>query len=623
MCGIIGYSGSGDAVPVLVNGLKRMEYRGYDSAGIALLGKLPKSGLDFWVRRAEGRVTNLESKLKDHLLAHQGIAHTRWATHGAPTEINAHPHCAGSVSLVHNGIIENHAEIKDRLIAEGISFQSQTDTEVFAQLLNYEFSRLLKSNKGESPRQLVLKALQVSGAQALGHYSVLFMVKECPGSLFALHMGAPVVACKAEGVFVASDLQALLEYGRDLFFLKPGQILVAHPDSLEFFKASDLSLEDVSSERIEWAAEKVEKDGYEHFMLKEMFEQPLTVAETLSGRLPQDEDSPFLWDNPIAHQEIWSKSKRVTLVACGTAYHAAMIGKYYFEKMARVPVDVELASEFRYRDPVIDQGHLIGVISQSGETADTLAALRMARELGLDTFSICNVPGSTIARESQLSYPTKAGPEIGVASTKAFTNQLTILCALAADIGRLKGVDSARRKGVAQALARLPQDLERVLSFSDEFMEMGAGLSPLKTILFIGRGMMYPIALEGALKLKEITYRHAEGYAAGELKHGPIAMVDEKLAAVVFGPDDDVLAKTLSNLEEVRARNGKIIGIGSDDNSAFKKISDEYIGLKSLHWSVAPMAYVIPAQFISYGLAKHLGCDIDKPRNLAKSVTVE
>jgi len=377
-------------------------------------------------------------------------------------------------------------------------------------------------------------------------------------------------------------------------------------------------------EKITWSNEKIAKDGYEHYMLKEIHQQPIVIADTLTGRLPLSGLEKFTWDNPMAHEALWKNVKKLHLVACGTASHAAMIGKYYFERWARLPVEIDIASEFRYRDPVLEVGTLVGVISQSGETADTLAALRLANSRGLTTFSICNVPSSTIMRESNFQYSTKAGPEIGVASTKAFTAQLTVLCALAHDVARLRGYSADLKNfGSIQDLARLPQDIEKVLADAPRFEKIGASLSPLKTILFVGRGTMYPLALEGALKLKEITYKHAEGYAAGELKHGPIALVDKDLAAIVLAPRDELHSKTLSNLEEIRSRGGKIIGIGEAGDEEFQSLCDDYIGLSKSSWASAPMLYVIPLQLISYGLAKSLGREIDKPRNLAKSVTVE
>ncbi len=632
MCGIIGYVGKGNAKPLLLDGLRRMEYRGYDSAGIAMRPSGPNAKII--VRRCVGPVQGLVDAVEDITESYpQGIGHTRWATHGVPSEINAHPHSANLLVLVHNGIIENHAEIKLELMDQGISFESQTDTEVFAKLINSKIEKLLKKKSAsivdldaESLGRLVFSALQEAASEVQGHYAVLFMLKDIPGRLFMLQSGAPLVAgITNDGVLIASDLQALLPYTQNVSFVPVGSISEISETKLKVYSLKDLSPIDPKIEKIEWTADKVAKDGFDHFMLKEIFQQPSVIADTLSGRMPISDLGAFVWDNPSAHEALWRNVKKVYLVACGTAYHSAMVAKYYFEKWAKISVEVDIASEFRYRSPVMEPGTLVGVISQSGETADTLAALRLANDQGLSTFSVCNVPGSTIMRESNFQYSTKAGPEIGVASTKAFTAQLTVLCSLAYDVARLRGMSPSHEEFIDgyRSLARLPQDIESLLQKSDEFQKVGATLDDKKTILFVGRGTMYPIALEGALKLKEITYRHAEGYAAGELKHGPIALVDTSLAAVVLAPRDELRAKTLSNLEEIKSRGAYIIGIGEKDDQGFKNLCDQYIEMPKTTWTSAPIMYVIPTQLISYGLAVKLNCNVDKPRNLAKSVTVE
>lgn len=627
MCGIVGYVGHQKAKPILLEGLLRLEYRGYDSAGLSLYSE---SKNDFITRRSVGAVQALVDSSKGYGEDEvQGIAHTRWATHGIPSEVNAHPHRAGALVLVHNGIIENHAALKKELIAQGTTFSSQTDTEVYAKLLekNCElasdgnFEKLAVSEKEAA----LFKALQKTIQMVDGHYAVLFQVQGLPGRLFGVQAGAPlVVGSKNGSSMVGSDLQAVLQLTSELKFVPVETIFVARAQGVDFFNSKTLARMEVPTEKIEWSNEKIAKDGFDHFMLKEIHQQPIVIADTLSGRLPMSGLEKFTWDNPTAHEALWKNVKKLHLVACGTAFHSAMVGKYYFEKWARLPVEVDIASEFRYRDPVLEVGTLVGVISQSGETADTLAALRLANSKGLTTFSICNVPSSTIMREANFHYSTKAGPEIGVASTKAFTAQLTVLCALAHDVSRLRGFSADLKNfGSVQDLARLPQDIEKVLTQAERFEQIGASLEKFKTILFVGRGTMYPLALEGALKLKEITYRHAEGYAAGELKHGPIALVDKDLAAIVLAPKDELHAKTISNLEEIRSRGGKIIGIGEAGDSEFSSLCDEYIGLSKCSWAAAPLLYTIPLQLISYGMAKKLGCDIDKPRNLAKSVTVE
>ena len=625
MCGIVGYIGTSLAKPVLLEGLTRLEYRGYDSAGFALA-----EGNDFLVRRAVGPVQALiDVTTQVGETQRQGIAHTRWATHGAPSEINAHPHRAGLLVLVHNGIIENHAEIKASLVSRGIEFVSQTDTEVFAKLIEFEREQTTKTLKvsfesldSAKKIQVVRDSLVKAAAQVHGHYAVLFMVQGLEGHLFGVQNGAPLVAgLPSHGAVIGSDLQALLPHTKSVSFIPVGSIFEITQGEIKYFDSKTLRTIAPKFETIEWSSEKVAKDGFEHFMLKEIYQQPLVVADTLSGRLPADvaQQGPFIWDNPSAHEALWRNVKKVYLIACGTAYHAAMTSKYYFERWARIPVEVDVASEFRYRSPILEPGTVVGVISQSGETADTLAALRLANERGLSTFSVCNVPGSTIMREAKFSYATKAGPEVGVASTKAFTAQLTVLCSLAHDVARMRGFTESQ----GESIARLPHDMEKVLSQAEHYLKVGASLGDKRTILFVGRGPMYPIALEGALKLKEITYRHAEGYAAGELKHGPIALVDKDLVAIVLAPSDDSLPKTLSNLEEIKSRGGKIIGIGEEGNKAFESLCDAYLPMPKVSWGIAPILYVIPLQLISYGLAKQLGCSIDKPRNLAKSVTVE
>jgi glucosamine--fructose-6-phosphate aminotransferase (isomerizing) len=630
MCGIVGFTGQKKiAKPLLLEGLKRLEYRGYDSAGIALY-----ANDDFAIRRCVGPVDALVEAAKDDgKFEVQGIAHTRWATHGVPSEVNAHPHRAGHLVLVHNGIIENHAQLRNELAAQGKEFLSQTDTEVFAKLIDSCLEAICvlkklswaKSSPSER-RTVVLEAMRESMGRVEGHYSVLFMVSGVPGSLFGIQSGAPLVVGRSpEGSVVASDIQAVLPLTQEAAFVAVGTLLEADASEIRFFDAKSLKPLGVKFEKIEWSAEKVDKGGYESYMMKEIFQQPIVIADTLSGRMPQSDLEKFIWDNPRAHEALWRNVKKVYLIGCGTAYHAAMVAKYDFEKWARLPVEVDIASEFRYRNPILEPGTIVGVISQSGETADTLAALRLANEKGMTTFSVCNVPNSTIMRESHFQYSTKAGPEIGVASTKAFTAQLTVLCSLAHDVARLRGLSggSSPEESVFHALARLPQDIEAVLAHAESFQKIGASLQDKKTVLFLGRGPMYPIALEGALKLKEITYYHSEGYAAGELKHGPLALVDKQLAAIVIAPRDELHAKTLSNLEEIKSRGAYIVGIGERGDKAFEALCDEYIPMPRASWAAAPLLYVIPTQLISYGLAKQLGRNIDKPRNLAKSVTVE
>ena len=628
MCGIVGYIGSEQAKSLLLEGILRLEYRGYDSAGLALLNMQSQ---DFITKRRVGAVQNLIEACKEIGEEEtRGIAHTRWATHGVPSETNAHPHKAGDIALVHNGIIENYAELREFLRAEGHEFQSQTDTEVIAAQLDYEITTLLAGTEFEGKEEseklgIVEKALKATVKKLHGHYAIVFMVKALPEHIFGAQMGAPlVVASTDKGCFLASDMQAILPHTRELSFVPQEVVLhgtIAGKVYGKFLNTDKVWIPEV--EQIEWSAEEVEKQGHPTYMLKEILEQPTVVANCLSGRLPSGDAEHFVWENPEGHERLWKKAKKVHLIACGTAFYAANIAKYFFEKWAGLPVEIDLASEFRYRSPLLEEGSVVGVVSQSGETADTLAALRLANEAGAKTFCVCNVPASTIVRESMFQYMTKAGPEIGVASTKAFTAQLSVLASLALDLaGQRQGARSNVKEEI-KAIARLPHDLSQILDQQAELRDLGSELKEYRTILFVGRGVMYPVALEGALKLKEITYRHAEGYAAGELKHGPIALVDDKLVAVVLSPPDHVLSKTLSNLEEIKARGGHIIGVGEEGCAQFEKLCNRYIGLPKVSWGCSPLLYTVPCQLIAYGLAEALGCDIDKPRNLAKSVTVE
>ncbi|MBC7396749.1 MAG: glutamine--fructose-6-phosphate transaminase (isomerizing), partial [Bdellovibrionales bacterium] len=512
-------------------------------------------------------------------------------------------------------IIENYAQIKAKLITLGVHFSSQTDTEVFAQLIEFHRKEVAGRKPADSAEEVLIAALKIAMTEVDGHYAILVMDKSIEGKIYGIQNGAPLVASKLkDGCLIASDIQAIVPYHNEVCFLPKGEIFIASADGLVGHE--------LKYEKIDWAADKVEKDGYESFMLKEIFQQPLVVADTLSGRLPATPMAPFIWDHQKAHEVLWKNVKRLYLVACGTSSHAAMTAKYFFETWARLDVQVDIASEFRYRRPVFEPGTVVGVISQSGETADTLAALRLANEAGVSTFSICNVPNSTISRESGFQYPTKAGPEIGVASTKAFTAQLTVLCALALDVGRLRGI-VGKADDSFQALARLPHDLNRILDQSDVFMRIGAKLKDQRIILFVGRGTMFPIALEGALKFKELTYLPSEGFAAGELKHGPIAYIDPQVSIVTLAPKDEWYSKTISNLEEIRARGGHIIAIGTEGDTEIEKVADEFVGLPASAWGTQPILSVIPLQLLAYGCAKALGRNIDKPRNLAKSVTVE
>ena len=604
MCGIVGYVGNKPAKPYLLDGLQRLEYRGYDSAGIALFSKQ-----DFTVKRNAGPVQGLvEASEAVGQTEAMGIAHTRWATHGAPTENNAHPHRAGDLVLVHNGIIENYSEIKSLLIASGVEFFSQTDTEVFAQLIEFNRKKIISKNPSTPVKESILQAMVTSMKEVEGHYAILLMSRSLPGTIFGIQNGAPLVASLLkDGCLLASDIQAIIPYHNEVSFLPKGAMFIAEGSSLHVFEPDTQKTIENKFETINWSSEAVEKDGFETFMMKEIFQQPMVVADTLSGRISANED-------------FWKTTNRLYIVACGTSYHAALTAKYFFEKWAQLDCQIDIASEFRYRNPVLEKGTVVGVISQSGETADTLAAMRLAQESGVITFSICNVPNSTIARESNFQFPTKAGPEIGVASTKAFTAQLTVLCALAHDIALIRGKKDVLTN---QSLARLPHDIARVLEQKDAIIALGEKIKSQRIILFVGRGTMFPIALEGALKFKELTYLPAEGFAAGELKHGPIAYIDPQVTTVVIAPKDEWYSKTISNLEEIKARGGHIISIGTEGDDTIRKLSDEFIGLPQSDLGTMPILSVIPLQLLAYGCAKALGRNIDKPRNLAKSVTVE
>ena len=594
MCGIVGYVGKKRVVPVIIDGLRRLEYRGYDSAGIAVAGNGQGNGLE--VRRAEGKLRNLEETIRlKPLDGTYGIGHTRWATHGRPTEENAHPHrdCSGTIVVVHNGIIENYLNLKKKLIEEGHKFSTETDTEVIAHLIEKNFFN--KSN-GHRPtlEEAVRKTVQVlSGVFALAVISV-----EEPNKIVAARNGPPaVIGLGNDEYFVASDVPAILSHTRDLFFLHDGDLAVITPAGVQLmdFDGKPIMRE---VQHITWDPIMAEKGGFKHFMLKEIYEQPRAVRETALGRISLDTGRVFLEEMEITEDEFRNMQK-LNIAACGTSWHAALAGKFMIEKLARVPVEVDYASEWRYRNPIISNHELTLLITQSGETADTIAAQREAKAKGSKTLAICNVVGAMIAREAAGTIYTHAGPEIGVASTKTFTAQLTALFLLALYLGELRGVTS--------------QDEARSQDF-----------------LFLGRGIHYPIALEGALKLKEISYIHAEGYPAGEMKHGPNALIDEDLPVVILAPKDPNDAesmlryeKTLSNMKEVKAREGKVIALAVEGDDEIKEAADHVLYVPQAPELLLPMLEVVPLQLLAYHIAVRRGCDVDQPRNLAKSVTVE
>jgi glucosamine--fructose-6-phosphate aminotransferase (isomerizing) len=607
MCGIIGIVGSNPVAGRLVDGLRRMEYRGYDSAGICTVfdGELVR-------RRAEGKLSNLANVLDETPASGSiGIAHTRWATHGAPTTINAHPHATGEVALVHNGIIENYKALREELANENRNFESETDTEIVAHLIS---SRI---EKGISPKDAVAETLP----KLRGAFSFAIAFRQHPDLLIGARLGSPlVVGYGEEEMYLGSDALALAPLTQKIAYLEEGDWVVVTRDKAQIFDAQN---NPVSREiqKSGASSEAVDKGNYAHFMQKEIFEQPTVVAQTLRSYLRQADSSIAL---PQIDFDI-SGIRRLTIVACGTSFYAAMVAKYWFEQFARVPVDIDVASEFRYREPVLEEGGLALFISQSGETADTLAALRHCKKEGQVIGVVVNVPTSTMAREADLLLPTHAGPEIGVASTKAFTCQLAVLAALAAHMAVKKGkLDRGEEAEIVKHLLEAPAALNAALNHYDDIAAMAHLIAPARDVLYLGRGPDYPLAMEGALKLKEISYIHAEGYASGEMKHGPIALIDDDVPVVVIAPSGPLFEKTVSNMEEVRARGGKIVLISDAEGvAAAGEGCIATIEMPRVHPLIAPLVYAVPVQLLAYHTACIKGTDVDQPRNLAKSVTVE
>ncbi len=607
MCGIVGILGTSDVADRLFDGLKRLEYRGYDSAGIATLhdGAIER-------RRAQGKLANLGRRLAEEPLpGHVGIAHTRWATHGAPTEDNAHPHVAGKVTVVHNGIIENFKPLRDELIAKGRVFNSQTDTEVVAHLIDEALAAT------GDPVEAVRTALpRLHGAFAL---AILFA--EHPDLLIGARLGSPLVIGYGEGeTFLGSDALALAPLTQRIAYLDEGDWVVIRPDGAQVYDRENAPVErPVTISGVTGAL--IDKGNHRHFMQKEIFEQPIVVAQTLRSYLQRLEGQIVL---PIPEFDL-SGIRRVTIVACGTSFYAGMVAKYWFEQFARVPVDIDVASEFRYRAPVMEPGGLMIVISQSGETADTLAALRHAKAEGQTIAAVVNVPTSSMAREADLLLPTHAGPEIGVASTKAFSCQLAVLSALAANLAKAKGRLSAEdERALVRHLGEAPAAINGALAYDEAIEAMAPLIAGARDVLYLGRGTDYPLALEGALKLKEISYIHAEGYAAGEMKHGPIALIDDAVPVIVIAPSGPLFEKTVSNMQEVQARGGKVVLIS--DYDGIEAAGDgclATITMPKVHPLIAPIVYAVPVQLLAYHVAVAKGTDVDQPRNLAKSVTVE
>jgi len=617
MCGIVCYIGAHRAVPIILEGLKRLEYRGYDSAGIAVLCADGKLG----IRRAQGKLRNLEDVIRiDPVDGSFGIGHTRWATHGRPTEENAHPHrdCTGNLVVVHNGIVENYLALKHSLEAEGHEFKTDTDTEVIAHLVEKYFEGNLE------------QAVRAAVKQVTGVFALAVISSSDPNKIVAARNGPPVVIGIGDGeYFVASDVPAILNHTRDMFYLADGDIAVLTPAGVQL---SDFDGQPVSRQvtHVLWDHIAAEKGGYKHFMLKEIFEQPRAVRDTTLGRVEHETGRIFLDEMDIAPEE-FARFRQVKIIACGTSWHAALAGKFMIEKLARLPVEVDYGSEFRYRDPIVEDHTLTVVISQSGETADTLAAQREAKQKGSKTLAICNVVGSMITREAAGTIYTHAGPEIGVASTKAFTCQLTALFILAMHLGQANGrLDESSSRCLAQELLLLPGKLETVLSQDAAYEALAKELHRATDFLYLGRGVHFPIALEGALKLKEISYIHAEGYPAGEMKHGPNALIDEKLPVVVLATCDPtsqesrlLYEKTLSNIQEVKAREGIVVAVATQGDRHVSKIAHHVIEIPPSSDLLGPILEIVPLQLLAYHIAVRRGCDVDQPRNLAKSVTVE
>jgi glutamine---fructose-6-phosphate transaminase (isomerizing) len=614
MCGIVGYIGNREAFPIIIKGLKRLEYRGYDSAGITLFGKAGKTF------KTKGKVADLERIAGTNTNGGNtlGLGHTRWATHGIPSDKNAHPHLSntGRISIIHNGIIENYASLKKILIENGYRFKSDTDTEVLVNLI--EYIKLSQDVK-------IGQAVQIALNQVIGAYAIAVFDLDRPEEIIVAKLGSPLaIGLGTDEYFIASDASPFIEYTNRTIYLDDNEMAVISRD--KGFKMysipSDKALTPKIQE-IQLSLEKIEKAGYDHFMLKEIHEQPTAITDTFRGRLLIDKHTINI-SGIEQHLDVFKNADRITIVACGTSWHAGLVAEYLFEDAAPIPVEVEYASEFRYRNPVINKGDIVIAISQSGETADTLAAIKLAKEKGAFVFGICNVVGSSIAREADSGAYTHAGPEIGVASTKAFTTQLTLITMMGLRLGQLRGTISSQDfERVGKQLTRLPKLIEGVLKYDSLIQEIAREYKDATNFLYLGRGYNFPAALEGALKLKEISYIHAEGYPAAEMKHGPIALIDENMPVVVIATNKGHYEKIVSNVQEIKSRNAKIIAIVSKGDESVKLLSDHVIEIPEITESLVPILASVPLQLLSYHIAIMRGCNVDQPRNLAKSVTVE
>ncbi len=615
MCGIVSYLGKRQALPILLEGLSRLEYRGYDSAGICSC-----KDTEIQCYKVAGKVSELKAVLdqKSNMEATMGIGHTRWATHGEPNQTNAHPHCSnnGRLVLVHNGIIENYEVLKKELITRGYTFSSDTDTEVLVNLIE---------NIQNQEKSTLQKAVQKALNQVEGAYGIVIFDRLEPDTLVAARLGSPLaIGIGKDEFFIASDATPFIEYTKNVVYLEEHEMAVLRLDQELQIKniQSDLDI-DPFIEELQWSLQNIQKSGYAHFMLKEIFEQPKAVRDTLRGRI-QSQIGKIQLSGFSAHQEKFLAANRIIIVACGTSWHAGLVGEYLIESLAQLPVEVEYASEFRYRDPIINKDDIVIPISQSGETADTLAAIKIAKEKGAFIFGICNVVGASIARETQAGIYTHAGPEIGVASTKAFTTQVTVLILLAIKMGQLKSKLSAEESGLLlEELNEIPNLISDFLKDTKIIEDIASTYFEVANCLYLGRGLNFPVALEGALKLKEISYIHAEGYPAAEMKHGPIALIDEHMPVIVIATKKGNYDKIVSNVQEIKSRKGKIIAIVSQGDSVIRELSDHCIEIPECSRYFTPLLATIPLQLLSYHIAVSRGCNVDQPRNLAKSVTVE
>ena len=608
MCGIVGYIGSKQALPILISGLKRLEYRGYDSAGVALIGE---SGLI--IRKQVGKIRALENEIgTEKITAVSGIAHTRWATHGEPNQVNAHPHFDANqeIALVHNGIIENYRTLREFLGRKGFVFQTDTDTEVLTHLVRFNY-------RGD-----LTEAVRDALSQVEGTYGIAVVSSMHPGMIIAARMGSPlVIGAGNDENFVASDVSAMLEHTNRVVYLEDGEIATVTQNDYSVTTIQNVQINPKVQE-ISWSLDQIEKSGYDHFMLKEIHEQPNTLRNAMRGRINFDEGISRLNGLNLQYDEL-RRIRRILITACGTSWHAGLIGEYLIEELARLPVEVEYASEFRYRSPIFDDSTTLFAISQSGETADTLAALREAKKHGVTSLGIVNVVGSTIARESDGGVYIHAGPEIGVASTKAFTSQVTVLALIAVLLGRMRQYSAQMAQDLLSALINIPEQIESILSHEEAIKQIAGAYYKNNNFLYLGRGINFPVALEGALKLKEISYIHAEGYPAAEMKHGPIALIDENMPVVVLAMKDPVYDKVMSNIAEIRARHGRVIAVATEGDEEIADRVNHVIYIPKTNRMLTPLLSVIPLQLLAYHIAVLRGCSVDQPRNLAKSVTVE